>query len=424
VLLRQLPLWLVKNRFVRGVFNALLAGRARRHVAELDAQSVGSCQNRILTGLVHQAQATRFGLDHDFRRIRTVADFHRLVPLRTPLDLWRDYWRPAFPNLAGVTWPGPFCDYALPATPLVEEIPWLPVSDGLRSAHRRAAFTALSLALSPRSRFRAFDGTMVLLDEPGPALGNGDPPLPHSVEALVAQELSPALHIALSEPGAAPIDLQVSPVRLSAQLRSEPQVTCIAGTAEHLRQLAHSLRSLASAPRLAEAWPSLHALFYLRTGNDPERSGLAHEIGLTTEECARLLRVVCLRPEGPIAAEDPRHEALRLLTAHGVYFEFVPLDQLGSTRPLRLSATQVEAGVPYAVALTSPAGFWACLIGLQVCFEHRDPPLLRILDSRPTQSSLATSALARSRTAHPFPPQPPHVLPKARISLPMTVPHA
>ena len=87
------------------------------------------------------------------------------------------------------------------------------------------------------------------------------------------------------------------------------------------------------------------------------------------------------RPEGAVAIEDPRHRSLRLLPDHGVYFEFVPVDQVGKARPERYSAAQVQLGVPYALAVSSPAGVWACLVGSIVRFEHRDPPLLRLVEN-------------------------------------------
>jgi hypothetical protein len=116
-----------------------------------------------------------------------------------------------------------------------------------------------------------------------------------------------------------------------------------------------------------------------------------------------------LPPEGPVAVEDPRHGLLRLLPDNGVYFEFVPVEDLGRPHPARRAASEVEPGVPYALALTSPAGLWACLTGTRVCFESRDPPLLRIVETRPADAPVppAVDGLSAS-AAHPFPIQPPH----------------
>src|SRR6266851_1799165 len=106
-LVRSALSWLADTLLARRVVEALFRGKARRRIVELDQQSVARCQNRTLLGLVHKAHTTRFGRDHDFRRIRDASDFRRLVPLRTPTELWREYWQPAYPNVGGATWPGP-----------------------------------------------------------------------------------------------------------------------------------------------------------------------------------------------------------------------------------------------------------------------------------------------------------------------------
>jgi hypothetical protein len=53
------------------------------------------------------------------------------------------------------------------------------------------------------------------------------------------------------------------------------------------------------------------------------------------------------------------------------------VEDLASDRPTRHTAADLEVGVHYAVVLTTCAGLWSYVIGDTVCFERRDPPLLR-----------------------------------------------
>jgi hypothetical protein len=78
-----------------------------------------------------------------------------------------------------------------------------------------------------------------------------------------------------------------------------------------------------------------------------------------------------------VAAEDPRHQLLRLIPDHNIFFEFVPVEELGKHNPARHTATDVVPGVQYAVVLTTCAGLWSYVLGDTICFEKRDPPLLR-----------------------------------------------
>jgi hypothetical protein len=81
--------------------------------------------------------------------------------------------------------------------------------------------------------------------------------------------------------------------------------------------------------------------------------------------------------EGYVATQDPRHGLLRLLPDHGLFFEFVPVAELHSPAPARHTVAEVVPGVQYAVVLTTCAGLWSYVIGDTICFERRDPPLLR-----------------------------------------------
>src|SRR5207248_8381831 len=122
------------------------------------------------------------------------------------------------------------------------------------------------------------------------------------------------------------------------------------------------------------------AVVYGNAPGEAPRRALAEQLGVPERRQPPLLLEACVRAEGAVAVEDPRHGCLRLLVDHGVYFEFVPADEVGRPRPARHALADVVPGVPYAVALTSAAGVWACLAGLRVCFERRDPPLLRVVE--------------------------------------------
>ena len=125
---------LIDSVVFRRVADAVLRVRARREVARFDRLEAARRQRRILLGLVHAAEATPFGRDHDFRRIRTEADFRRLLPLRTPAELRR---------AGGPTTVG---------------------GKLLRQAHAAAWRTALAFVVGARPMARLLSGRLVFLD--------------------------------------------------------------------------------------------------------------------------------------------------------------------------------------------------------------------------------------------------------------------
>ncbi len=70
---------------------------ARRRLAKLRALDPVATQEAQLLKLVHAAKDTRFGKDHDFASVRSVADYQERVPLRRYEDFWDAYWNDPFP---------------------------------------------------------------------------------------------------------------------------------------------------------------------------------------------------------------------------------------------------------------------------------------------------------------------------------------
>jgi hypothetical protein len=360
--------WLAGTRPARQLLDVVVRTLARRRLTALDHLAAVRSQARILRGLVHRARNTRFGREHDFRRIRTPADFRRLVPLRTPQQLWHEYWQPALPDLAGVTWPGPLAGVAPCPAPSGASPEPLPLSPALLASHRAAFWTALGLIAVARPAARPLTGKLLFV--------GGDLAKP-SME-LAAQVLPSWLRPGQVYPSDA--DDLCDPLARLAQRSAELPVTCVVGNTEQLTTFFAHLKDLTGRDRVLDIWPELTAVIYAAGPQSPGRTRLTAEL----DSPGVLLMEAYFRPEGIVALEDPRQGLLRLLPNHGLYFEFVPLDEEGALRPLRLMLAEVESGVPYRLVVTSPAGYWAYLTDSIVCFERLRPPLLRRLEPAST----------------------------------------
>jgi hypothetical protein len=272
---------------------------------------------------------------------------------------------------------------------------------------RAALWTALAFVVHVRPRARLFRGRLLLVGGE-PSLTSGTSLPPGEREAVALRALAPLLRPYVLGPHAADGDTDEERLRRLARRSASERVTCIAGAAERLRRFFTYLRELSGRGCAAEVWPSLAAVLYgdARPG---DRILLAEAAGSAFGAPPPLLLETCLPPEGPVAVEDPRSGLLRLLTDHGVYFEFVPTAEMNSPQPPRLGVADVEPDVAYALVLTAPAGPWACLTGLTVCFERREPPLLRLV-----QAQEAAGVLPPTRAdaaVLPFPYPPPHPRP-------------
>jgi hypothetical protein len=149
-------------------------------------------------------------------------------------------------------------------------------------------------------------------------------------------------------------------------------ITMLSGIPAWMLVLFERLRQVTGRERVADVWPMLRLVIHGGTKFEPYRELFREQIGAGVH-----FAEVYPASEGFVATEDLRHRLLRLIPDHGVFFEFVPAAELGSDRPVRHTAAEVEVGVQYAVALTTCAGLWSYVIGDTVVFERREPPLLR-----------------------------------------------
>lgn len=78
--------------------------------------------------------------------------------------------------------------------------------------------------------------------------------------------------------------------------------------------------------------------------------------------------------EGFIAYQDVHpSEGLLLLLNHGIFYEFVPVEEYGSANPTRLTIQDVELDKNYALIMTTNAGLWAYSIGDTIKFVSKNP---------------------------------------------------
>jgi hypothetical protein len=347
---------------------------APRRAAALDRLDAAEEQRRTLLRLVRHARATRFGREHDLGRVRTVADYQRQVPLRDYDAFWQTYWRPAFPRLCDVTWPGLIPYFALSSGTTSGATKYVPVSREMLASNRRAGVTTLALYLAAHPGTPLFRGRLFFLGGSTDLTDLAAGVRAGDLTGIVSRELSPLFRPCTFPP----LDLALMrdwdrKIQLLAEGAAALPITAVSGVPSWLLVLFDRLRQVTGRDRVIDVWPTLRLIMHGGTRFDPYRALFRQVIG---SDDVRFLDIYPAS-EGYVATEDPRHGLLRLLPDHGIFFEFVPVRELGAASPTRHTVADVVPGVQYAVVLTTCAGLWGYVLGDTVCFERRDPPLLR-----------------------------------------------
>ena len=348
----------------------------RRHRRLMQADAVAD-QRKQLAKLVKTAAGTRFGRDHDFAAIKTVEDFQRAVPLRNYEQMWTGYWKDPFPILDNVTWPGRVPFFAVSSGTTSGASKFIPITRDMRRSNVNAAMNLLALhaAAKPKSRF--FAGPSFMLGGSTELVKEADGVWSGDLSAIAAMTL-PRWAQAFAFP---PNDLALltnwdEKLARTAEASLDKRIRILTGTPSWVLILLERVAALRKVRGdTALPYPELDLFIHGGINFAPYRERMtAFFAGRDVD-----FREVYPASEGFIGfADRGPGEGLRLNTHGGLFFEFIPVDELGSANPTRHWVETIQPDINYAVALTTCSGVFAYLIGDTVRFVDIKTPRLLI----------------------------------------------
>jgi hypothetical protein len=124
-----------------------------------------------------------------------------------------------------------------------------------------------------------------------------------------------------------------------------------------------------SGKKISELFPNFSVMVQGGVTFEPYKAKLFESIG-------KKIDTIELFPasEGFFAFQDSQNaEGLLLNTNSGIFFEFVPANEINNPNPTRLSLRDVKAGENYALIINSNAGLWGYNLGDTVKFVCVNP---------------------------------------------------
>jgi len=124
-----------------------------------------------------------------------------------------------------------------------------------------------------------------------------------------------------------------------------------------------------SGKKISELFPNFSVMVQGGVNFEPYKAKLIESVG-------KKIDTIELFPasEGFFAFQDSQAaEGLLLNTNSGIFFEFVPANEIGKPNPTRLSLRDVKAGENYALIINSNAGLWGYNLGDTVKFVSVNP---------------------------------------------------
>jgi len=341
-----------------------LADRRRRALEALARRPLET-QKATLLDLVRQAQETRFGRRHDFAGIRSVADYQARVEVGQYLD-FRPLWTRALEGERDVTWPGR-PRYWVKTSGTTAGDKTIPVTPEAFASHRKGGWDALLLAAAKVGGQHLLGGPMLFLGGCTRLSPIGVDGRVGDLSGLVARRLPPGVRGRYS-PGLDVSSIPEWESRLAAAARrvAHQDLRLLSGMPSWLLILFDEVSRL--HPDLTDRWPNLAVLVHGGVAFAPYRPRFEERLGRRVDGIE-----VYPASEGFVAVQTEATGGLTLMLDYGIFYEFVPVEDLGLGRPRRHTVADVELERNYAIVLTTPAGLWSYVLGDTVRFTARDP---------------------------------------------------
>jgi hypothetical protein len=330
------------------------------------SKNAAQIQENTLFSLIRAAKETQFGKDHQFESIQSYADFQKNVPVRDYEGL-RSYIELIKKGQNDVLWPGKPLYFAK-TSGTTSGAKYIPITKDSIGNHINSAKNAILQYIHNSGNASFLTGKLIFL--------SGSPVLEkiagintgrlsgisnHHVPGYLRTNQLPSYETNCIE------DWE-DKVNKIAQETIQENMTLISGIPPWV-QMYFDVLEQKTGKKAGSLFPNFQLFIYGGVNFEPYRSKLEESIG-------RSVDTIELFPasEGFFAYQDQlKNEGLLLLCNENIFFEFIPLEEMGASNPKRLMLSNVEIGKNYALIINSNAGLWGYNIGDTVKFVSLSP---------------------------------------------------
>ncbi|WP_345990943.1 GH3 auxin-responsive promoter family protein [Chryseobacterium sp. Chry.R1] len=341
---------------------------AKKHVqkAEEFKKNAEKDQEKLLLSLIDTAKKTLFGREHQFENIQSVQDFQEKVPVSDYEDL-KPYIERVKKGQANILWPET-PQYFAKTSGTTSGSKYIPISKEGMPFQVAAAQSALFHYISQKKNADFVNGKMIFL-QGSPVLeevygiktGRLSGIVAHHIPNYLQKNRLPSWETNIIEDWETKVDKIVEETE-------KENMTLISGIPPWLIMYFEKLTEK-HGKKIKQLFPNLQLIVTGGVNYEPYRDKMEDLLGGPVD-------IIQTFPasEGFFAFQDSyTKEGLLLLTHHGIFYEFIPLEEYGKPDARRLTLKDIELNKDYALILTTNSGLWAYSIGDVVRFISKNP---------------------------------------------------
>jgi phenylacetate-coenzyme A ligase PaaK-like adenylate-forming protein len=348
---------------------SVLAKPLASYVAKsIEKQKVNALedQQKIFLSLMSQAQVTEFGKEHNFNQINSHEEFKQAVPIRD-YELFKPYIEKIKEGKQNILWKGKPIYFAK-TSGTTSGVKYIPISKQSISNHIDTARNMLLNYMHETGNTQFADGKMIFLSGAptlerigGIPTGRLSGIVNHHVPQYLRSNQLPTYSTNCIEEWEEKLDQIVEET-------IHQNMTLISGIPPWMQMYFDRLQEK-TGKKMKELFPNFSVLAHGGVNFQPYKAKLLESIGGTIHTLETFPA-----SEGFFAYQDSQNEeGLLLNTNSGIYFEFIPSEEIFNESPSRLSLKDVVLNKNYALIINNNAGLWAYNIGDTVKFVSLDP---------------------------------------------------
>ncbi len=334
-----------------------------------------AAQREVLQHLITSAQYTEFGRKYNFSKLFSIRDYKKNVPINEYDDI-KHYIKRMMDGEANILWNTPVSWFAKSSGTTSDKSKFIPISDeSLSDTHFKASKDVLTTYYKNYPESDLLTGKSLVVggshqvNQVNDDINYGD------LSAVLMQNTpfwghwirTPELSIAL-------LDEWENKIEKLAQITMHENVTSIAGVPTWTIVLINRILTLSGKQYLKDVWPNLELYIHGGVSFVPYREQLDRLIGKPINYLE-----IYNASEGFIAGQDKLgEEGMLLFTDHGIFYEFMPVDEYGKDDPHTTGLKDVELNKNYALVISTNGGLWRYLIGDTVQFTSLQPYKLKV----------------------------------------------
>lgn len=343
----------------------------RAHQIDLFRKHPFEIQKETLFKLLTIAADTEWGMKHEYASIKTIEEYQKRVPLQTYEEV-KKYITRIREGDKNILWPGEIKWFARSSGTTNDKSKFIPVSkECLEECHYRGGRDVLVIYMQNNPESRMFSGKSLTLGGSHNIDNNHSQTYTGDLSAILIENLpfwtefirTPSHEVALMDNWERKLD------KIMHETLGE-NVTSIAGVPSwNLVMIKHILNNTGKK-NLLEIWPNLELFTHGGVSFTPYREQFEKLIPSPNMHYQEAYNA----SEGFFAIQDdPADEAMLLMLDYGIFYEFIPVDQIDKKDFVAHTVENVQEDRNYVMVISTSTGLWRYIIGDTVRFTSLYP---------------------------------------------------